>query len=225
MKVKIDSREQSRVKPALDFFEDAEVHQLQCADYLFIKDNKTVGFEYKTIVDFIGSVKDGRVFRQAYEMKQTYDKSFILVSGDESQLSKILKQQYFSIQRQVGRKKVAGFTKDQYYSALARLYADYNVITSSGDFDHACYLMKKVAEKCFDEKDMTPKPEFKKTDNPALNYLMGIRGISKGKAMLIIDEFDVNTLQDLLDVAENCDISTVKGIGGKTADKILEAIK
>lgn len=212
MKIKIDSREQSRVKPALNFFRKAEVHLLGCADYLFINDDgKQVGFEYKTIADFIGSIQDRRVFRQAYDMSQAYDKSYILIHGDFENVKQLVYKQSM----------ITSFNYNQYVGALSRLYADYNVIQTTGEFEEVCYLMKKIAEKCFDSKVNIPV-QNNKTDNSVFNYLTSIPSISRGKASSIIDHYNLKTLKQLLDID---DFTKVDGIGEKTSDKILEAIK
>lgn len=64
----IDDREQSRVKPAFQFFNELDdyttyIMELPIGDYVFKGDNGiTVAFEYKTIEDYLGSLADNRVF-------------------------------------------------------------------------------------------------------------------------------------------------------------------
>lgn len=213
----IDGREKERIKPAKEFFKDAEVYNLSSADYLFVKDNKACAFEYKTISDCISSIIDRRVFRQAYDMERTYDKSYLVIHGDFSNVKSLI----YSFRK----KSKVNFNYNQFIGALARLYCEYNVIQTTGDFEEVLYLMKKIAEKCFDSKAKRPIIEFKKTDNPVLNFLMCINGVSYKTAKLIVDEYNIKNLHDLVVISNTVDFSNIKGIGNKTKDKIMEAIK
>ena len=62
MKVFIDSREQSRIKQASEYYTKqgltVEVQELPIGDYLFTDGNDEVVFEFKTIADFISSIQD-----------------------------------------------------------------------------------------------------------------------------------------------------------------------
>ena len=213
----IDGREKERIKPAKEFFKDAEVYNLSSADYLFVKGNKTCAFEYKTIFDCINSIIDHRIFRQAYDMEQTYDKSYLVIHGDFNYIKSLIYT--------FNKRSNVNFNYNQFIGALARLYSGYNVIQITGDFEDVLFLMKKIAEKCFDSKTKRPIIEFKKADNPVLNFLMCIQGINYKTAKLIVDEYDIKSLHDLVVMANTVDLTDIKGIGNKTKDKIMEAIK
>ena len=213
----IDGREKERIKPAKAFFKDAEVYNLSSADYLFVNDNKTCAFEYKTISDCINSIIDHRIFRQIYDMEQTYDKSYLIIHGDFSNIKSLIYTFH--------KKSNVNFNYNQFIGALARLYSEYNIIQITGDFEEVLFLMKKIAEKCFDNKTKRPIIEFKKTDNPVLNFLMCIQGINYKTAKLIVDEFEVYSLVDLITVVANEDLTSINGIGNKTKNRIMEAIK
>lgn len=212
----IDGREKERIKPAKAFFKDVEVYNLSSADYLFVKDNRACAFEYKTISDFINSIIDHRIFRQTYDMKQTYDKSYLIIHGDFSNLKSLIYTFH--------KKSNVNFNYNQFIGALARLYTEYNIIQITGDFEEVLYLMKKIAEKCFDNKHKRPIIEFKKTDNPVLNFLMCIQGINYKTAKLIVDEYNINSLHDLVIIVNTVDLTDIKGIGNKTKDRIRGAI-
>lgn len=213
----IDGREKERIKPAKEFFKDAEVYNLSSADYLFVKGNKSCAFEYKTISDFISSIIDRRVFRQAYDMERTYDKSYLVIHGDFSNVKSLIYT--------FCKKSKVNFTYNQFIGALARLYSKYNVIQTTGDFEEVLYLMKKIAEKYFDKKINMPMIEFKKTDNPVLNFLMCIQGINYKTAKLIVDEYNISNLYELVVIANTVDFTDIKGIGKKTEEIIRRAIK
>lgn len=213
----IDGREKERIKPAKQFFKNAEVYNLQTGDYVFSSDNKTCIFEYKNISDFISSIIDGRVFRQCYQMDMNSYKSYLIIHGDFSNLKSLI----YTFKK----KSKVNFNYNQFIGALARLYSEYNVILITGDFEEVLYLMKRIAEKCFDSKSKRPVIEFKKTDNPALNYLNCINGIGFKTGKLIVDEFNIKSLNDLLAVVENEDLTSINGVGKKTEEIIREAIK
>lgn len=213
----IDGREKERIKPAKAFFKDAEVYNLSSADYLFVKDNKTCAFEYKTISDFISSIIDHRIFRQTYDMNRTYDNSYLVIHGDFSNIKSLIYTFH--------KKSNVNFNYNQFIGALARLYSEYNIIQITGDFEEVLFLMKKIAEKCFDNKHKRPIIEFKKTDNAVLNFLMCIRGINYKTAKLIVDEYSIKNLNDLFVIVNTEDLTDIKGIGNKTRDLILEAIE
>lgn len=215
-KVVIDAREKSRIKPAKAFFENVEVYNLSSADYLFIEDDKTTAFEYKTIFDFISSVIDHRIFRQIYDMGQSYDKSYLIIHGDFNNLKSLI----YTYRKKSG----VNFTYNQFIGALARLYSMYNVIMITGVFEDVLYLMKKIAEKCFDSKSIGSTNEFKKSDNAALNYLNCIPGIGYKTAESIVNECGINSLIDLIYAIEYRDLIEIDGIGKVTAEKIRKNI-
>lgn len=86
----IDAREKDSIKPSKDFFKNAEIYNLDSGDYAFIKGNKQILFEYKTILDFISSIIDGRVFRQCYQMNKNSYKSYLIIHGDFANIKSLL---------------------------------------------------------------------------------------------------------------------------------------
>jgi ERCC4-type nuclease len=83
--LKIDFREQrSGIVEELSKFNDQlslELCALQTGDYL-IRDKIIV--ERKTLSDFLASIKNGRVFQQAYRMAQSSKNGIIILEGDKS---------------------------------------------------------------------------------------------------------------------------------------------
>lgn len=213
----IDGREQKRIKPAKKFFKNAEIYNLHSGDYAFIKGDKKILFEYKNIMDFITSIIDKRVFRQCYQMSRNSYKSYLIIHGDFSNLKSLIYTFH--------KKSNVNFNYNQFIGALARLYSEYNIIQITGDFEKVLFLMKKIAEKCFDTKNNRPVIEFKKTDNAALNFLMCIRGINYKTAKLIVDEYDIRNLHDLVIITNTVNFTDIDGIGQKKARLIEEAIR
>ena len=86
MKVVIDSREQSRIQSATEYYTqqglEVEIAELPIGDYLFSNDNGEVVFEFKLISDFISSIQDNRVFNQAISQSEEYNHHFVIIHGD-----------------------------------------------------------------------------------------------------------------------------------------------
>lgn len=217
MNVLIDNREKkSRVKHAITFYEDKGdtpiVKELAFGDYIF--ENKVV-FEYKTISDFIQSVKKGRIFNQAIDQSTAYKYHFvIIVATEQERFRYINKLKYIGIQGLY-------FDEKQYLGAVARLNTYTTVMTASCE-EEAFEFMRVQARKCLDDKSIVKRLETK-TDNPAFNWLMNIKHISDKKAKLIVEELNLYSLQDLLNITNN-DLQAINGIGSQTAGIIMKSI-
>ena len=114
------------------------------------------------------------------------------------------------------------FSLAQFYGAIARLNC-YTTVVQCHNQAQAFNYMEKQALKIFDTEPLA-KHVKKDSDNPALNYLMCIDGVGYKTAELIVDEFEIKTLKDLIEVVVNRDLSIVKGIGKSTAEKIEKNI-
>ena len=82
--LKIDYREQrsgivSEIKKISKQF-NYEIMQLPIGDYLI---GDKIIIERKTIVDFLASVKNGRIFQQAYKMSNSPYSSIIILEGEK----------------------------------------------------------------------------------------------------------------------------------------------
>ena len=225
MKLVIDNREdKKRINSAMKFFSNYSVstNQLPIGDYVF--DDKVV-FEYKTPSDMINSIMDGRIFKQANNMKQ-YPFSFVIIVGNVAdEINRRNEPKYWNKYN-----KLRTFTIKNYLGALARLYTYTKVIHV--DNNQQCWtLMKYLTEKLLeDNKDIKgiEKPSFSSTDFIAsvlgLIYVNNNQRLSRKQAVLIREYLHLETLSDLLEV-EYEDLISIKGIGSKTAKAVMEAIK
>lgn len=212
--VQIDSREQSRIKLAEEYFQqldyEVRVEQLPCGDYIF---NNKVCFEYKTQTDFIGSILDNRVFNEAINQLEQFDYHFVIINGSPRDLQRAVKE--------VNNHQ--GFNMKQYYGAIARLNTHTTVITVPGSIDDAFYQMHIQAEKCMDSKPLCKKFD-NKDKNPAFNALCYcLNGINSGRASNIVDELDLLTWGDVYHLTQE-DLLRVPGIGSKLASNIMRQI-
>lgn len=223
--LEIDFRESdTRKEAAYQFFiddYDISVVQLPIGDFLF---DKKVVFEYKTANDFISSVIDGRVFRQSKRMQQ-YSFHYIIVVGN---VFEEIRNRYSDYENPFYAKyrngKMKGFTIHNYLGALATLFEHDKVIHVENEnqaFTIMGYLSRNIIERNPDVKAID-KPVCKMTDSVS-TFLACIDGISVKKAILIRDALNLKSLKDLLDITHK-DLVSIKGIGSKTAYKIMEEI-
>ena len=215
MNIVIDSREQTRIQSATEYYNkqgvDVEVKEEQIGDYIF---NDKVVFEFKTIADFISSIQSGRVFNQAINQAENYDYHYVIIQGDEHSRAK-------AIAMSKHYREVSYF---QYLGAISSLNRYTTVIESYSPFiQEAYYRMLITAKKCLQQKPIVKKFP-KKHKNTALNFLTySIYGINYKKAQLIVDTYDLQSLTDLMTL-DTDKLLKIEGIGQKTAQNIIEAI-
>lgn len=217
--VTIDTREQNRIHSAKNYYEkqgiQVKIAELPIGDYIFTDGNDSVVFEFKLISDFISSIQDGRVFNQAITQSEEYNHHFVIIHGDLATRSKCL-----AMSRNY--RKVTVF---QYLGAIASINKYTTVIeTYSPYLDESYYRMLTQARKCLSDKPSV-KRFPKKHKNPALNFLCySVYGINYKKAKLIVDTYNLQSLNDLLKLDETM-LTNIEGIGEKTADNIITSIR
>ena len=215
MKVVIDSREQSRIQSATDYFKsqglEVEVKEEQIGDYIF---NDSVVFEFKTVVDFVSSIQDGRVFNQAINQAENYSFHFVIIQGDEHTRARALGMS----------RNWRPVNMSQYLGAIASLNRYTTVIESYNPIiEEAYYRMLTTATKCLQDRPIVKKFP-RKNRNPALNFLCyDIYGINYKTAEKIVNEHNLHSKKDL-DRLTMDDLTSIDGIADKTAKKILKAI-
>lgn len=225
MIVKIDSREsKSRIKSAEKYFGklgySTSVEQLNVGDYVF---HDRVCFEFKTASDMIGSIKDGRVFKQAKNMMQ-YDYSFVIIVGNVAkQINKDNSKAYWYKSSNKNR-----FTVKAYLGAVARLEL-YSHVLIVDNQQQAWALMDLLVSKIFQDNmdvKMVDKPQ-NGLFNPVASYLSCIyindhQRLPVKSALNIVEYMDNNDL-NLMDL-EYDDLIKISGIGKKTAKAVSYAI-
>ena len=217
----IDSREKERIPYAKRFFDKYMpiTAELLTGDFMFENGDtdEAVIFEYKTMKDFIGSVSDGRIWEQVKRMNDGFDWSFVVIEGTIEDLQRENKRRM--LQKNTGRP----FSLAQFYGAIARLNT-YTTVVQCHNQAQAFNYMEKQMLKIFDD---TPLTKHFKSDayNPALNFLCCINGINYKTAKLIVDEYNIKNLHDLVVITNAVDFTVIDGIGQKKARLIEEAIK
>ena len=213
--ITIDSREQSRIQSATEYYKQqgltVEVKEEQVGDYIF---NNQVCFEFKTIPDFVSSIQNGRVFNQAINQSETYDYHYVIIQGDDHTRAKALAMS----------RNYREVTYFQYLGAIASLNRYTTVIESYSPFiNEAYYRMLITAKKCLNNKPIVKK--FPRKDkNPAFNYLCYcIYGVSAKRAKDIVYYCHLKTMEDLFNLTHQ-DLTKIDGIGDNLADRILNSI-
>lgn len=225
VKLNIDNRESnSRIHSASQFFSDnysIETGSYPVGDFIF--DNK-VCFEYKTANDIISSIIDGRVFRQVERMKQ-YPFSFVIVVGNVAKTINERNESYWNRKNQVKQ-----FTVRNYLGALARLQIESKVIHVDNN-QQAWTIMDFIVKKL-----LNANPNVRGVDRPKATlsdpiatflsciYINDSQRLGIKTAVMIREYLHLESLKDLLDI-EYEDLIKVKGVGVKTAKKIMEVLE
>ena len=147
-------------------------------------------------------------------MSENYDYSYVIIQGNEQERAR-------SIAMSKHYREVSYF---QYLGAIASLNRYVTVIESYSPFlPEAYYRMMITAKKCLQDKPIVKK--FPRKDkNPSFNFLCYcIYGINAKKAKVIVDTYDLHSLDDLMKLNVD-DLIQIEGIGEKTASNIIEAI-
>ena len=222
MQVVVDSRENDRKQRAKEFYiakgHDVKIQNLDVGDYVF--DDKVV-FEYKTIGDMMSSIKNESVFNEAANQTMKYPFHYVIIVGE----LKHFVTSNWNYTRNRDYPKYIHDNYSRYYGALRRLRTFTNVIEVETE-EQAFNEMLEQAIKCLDDHtmDYIGITRQLKTNNPVLTFLTGIKGLSSKKGKLIIDEYNIQTLEDLLKLDEE-NLIKIKGIGNKTAKNIMKYIK
>lgn len=212
LKVFIDSREQKRIDYAIRRCKawgmDYEVKQLLYGDYVC---GNTV-IEYKTTVDFISSVLDGRLKKESIDQANHFPYHFVFVVGD-------IDVACYQVKKYT---KVKNFHKTKFFGAMASLLTYTSVVTFKDDKD-AFKCMRYIFEKCNDTNRRVVRPVEKLSRNPCYNFLVGIPRISQKRAESICTLHNLKSLNDLIKM-DKTKLLAVDGIGESLADEILIAL-
>lgn len=219
MEVVIDSREHHRIKTAKQYYQEhdckVQIKELPIGDYLF--DDQVV-FEYKTQTDFINSVRDNRVFRQTIRQQEHYPYHFVIITGTDKDLTHLLYSKYNG--------RYGHFTIKQYTGAIARLNT-YTTVIQVPTEKQAYRMMITQAQKCLTNNTIgTVQTSKKQVIHEPIAYKIlayCIPDISNTRAKKITETLNLKTMNDLTTLTLT-DLTSVPGIGEKTAEKILQNI-
>ena len=214
-KVLIDNREGKRVEYGLNQYSPFNpiTAQLDYGDYIFIGHNGIkVVFEYKTGSDFLNSINSEthHLHNQVYDMIHNEDYTFVIVECVD--LMQEVDDLYYSTGITISLQQINGAISE--YSTVSTVLMTQ---TQYQAFD----LMMRISGKIIQEKPFLYK-YGKKSTNHALNWLSAQRGLNN-KAEDICRTLNIKTKKDLDNLTKE-QLTSVEGIGSKTADKILQDI-
>lgn len=159
-----------------EFNSFCDVKALVAGDILIIQDNNpTICIETKTLQDFIGSCRNGRIKKEALNMKKIYPYSFILIYDDGK-----WNKQY-----------VKPLTDSELYGNIVSLMWRYKVpVVMCANSTHFLKAIKAVVRTVNKSDEPIEQPIVRKKDsNPFINVLIGIDGVGKKMARVLLDKF------------------------------------
>lgn len=178
----------------------AKVKQISLKVGDYILSDRTV-IERKEANDFVNSIIDGRLFKQAEELKDNFEKPILIIEGN-----------YF--RETMNENAIKG--------ALAAILLEYGIpiITTRDEEDTArtIYWLAK-REQTINKKEVgisrKKKPkDFKKLQEHVLSSLPGISTVLSRRILT-----DFKTIKKFINADEN-EIKKIKGIGKKEAKKL-----
>jgi len=199
--IKIDHHENDHFKNICDiFFDDIEICQLPVGDI----ESKGIIFEHKTPDDFIGSIYDGRIFRQIREMKNNYEHCYIVISGSITDIISTPNTNYNSL-----------------IAAITSCFVRGCPVIFCDNYENVCDIIKKLSEKLTDGKNRIIPVTKTSIKDDQLRLVCSISGISEKRGQALLDRFEspINIFNGFRE-----DITEIDGIGNKTFDKMIDIL-
>ncbi len=178
---------------------------LKYGDY-FIEPDITV--ERKTTGDFIVSIIDGRLFKQAYQLAEHTQRPIILVEG----------KSYHDVDMDFSIEAIKG--------ALITLAQTFHipVLRTKDEKDTAWYLNQMFEQRCRvgQNKGCLFGYKGKKIETQKLHLLRTLPGVGSKAAKELLKHFE--SITDIVNASEK-DLMNINGIGKITAKKIKNVIE
>ena len=115
------------------------------------------------------------------------------------------------------------FSINQFIGSLSSL-AQMTTILQVDNETQAFKLMKSLFKKSKDKKNRFVLKPATKEKNKLVGVLMYLGNINSTKANDIIEKFEINSLQDMLQLTVK-DLESINGIGPKTSKSIVRWLK
>jgi len=194
---------------------ECKVGHLKVADYVIkVGDSvsESLAFERKDVNDLIGSIMDGRFKTQMAELSSHFNHSYLIVEGTPSValIDKDFNRKTFfnSIMSATLKRSLEG--------ARGRISA----IMTETPYDTAIvleYAHRQIQEGRLDLLPAAPITADAPRQVSALSIIPGL-GINKAKLIMA----ECGTLFNVIRYARNGKLKTIKGIGPKIEDSVLE---
>ncbi len=182
-----------------------QVERLAAGDYE-VDDRLLV--ERKTLPDLVQSIKDGRLFRQAYRLVESPLKSLVILEGSSESL------------------KSSGMHREAIQGALITLTLYFGIpLLRSRDPCETALLMiyaarqgRAMAEGGLPRKGRRPRGKLR----TQLHILQGLPGIGPRRARLLLDSF--GSVEAVFSASEEA-LQSVEGMGKATVKRIRWAVR
>ena len=182
-----------------------ELVTLPVGDYL-IEDKIII--ERKTLSDFLVSIKNGRIFQQAYRIAQSGKNGLIILEGDKSMVNS----------SSMSRKAVQG--------ALIHLEVFVGIpVMRSLNVQETLALMVDILHQC--QQQQLPRLKHIISGNPGIRInkkqrqklflIQNLPGIGTKKGLALLKSF--STIENIMNTSQ-LDLTKVKGIGKKLSERI-----
>ncbi len=213
MHLVIDSREDTpRICNILNFHEEIsfEIKQLKLGDFVL---NNKVYFERKTLSDFVISIKDGRLFRQAYKTVNKNLVYILILEGTKNDISGI----------RMSREAIQGVLVHlSVFLGIPilrskNLEETISLIITAGNQIDKCFAIQ--ARRTYINHQKAGKGNINKIQVQVLQNMPGI-GYHKANELLK----KLGSLKKVLNASEK-ELLKVNGIGKKTAKAIMNIMR
>ena len=201
-----DHREKSNkiVKELIELGVSVKTGQLDSADYLL---SGKVGVELKKVPDFVASIIDGRLLEQVRNLKKNFEKAVLIIEGEED---------IYSV-RKVHANAIRGM--------LSSIVLDFHVpvLYTKNPQDTAGLLAVMAKREQDTSRDFSyheHKPHSLKEQQEFL--VSSLPGVGVQTARSLLEHF--GTIKELVN-ANYGQLTVIKGIGEKTAERILNLFK
>ena len=215
LSLKVDSREskEKRLIPTLRKYANVKVAKLEIGDIVPTSDSCYV--ERKTLHDYIGSLIDGRLFRQLNNTFDTGKPGFMVIFHEEPK-SKKAKAMYKMVRSRI--------TREQLYGSMAAVVVEYGVpiigFNLPAEFDDMVYCVTKIIEKVEQGKFLKPRRLYvrKKKNVPfCVQMVSQMLSVSSRIAGHLLNEF--GSIENL-SKASVIDLMEIPGVAETRATNI-----
>lgn len=190
---------------------------LEIGDYVI----NDICFEAKSVIDFINSVQNKRIWNQIDNMDRHYKNNFVIIYGDLKQgIKQILEKSNTKTSPQIR----AIMYENKFMSAIGRISLDTDTqVMWVKDEVVASNIIVTIAKMQKYQRDIIQPQLIKRitTDDLRLDVLTCIKGISIKKAKLLIKRFG-----SIMEIGEQTveEIQQIEGIGETLAQRILQTL-
>ena len=209
MRIIVDNREK---KSGIDFELEAlgiefEFSQLELGDFILSRDCVV---ERKTISDFLSSLVDGRLFSQAKNLKDHFDKVLYILEGDISEI-------YY----------LRDISENAIISSILSLNLDYNIpIFHSEDIEATAKILKNLLRREYKKSEGNDSfrigRKFWTVEDEQKYLVEGLPGVGPKLARNLLNYFKS---PEKIFLASSEELQKIEKIGKKKADKIRSVLE